>query len=581
MFLFQDEEQPLEVRIWTDEEKRELIIEDFGCGMTKQELTDNLGTIARSGTQGFLEKMKEAGKTDLQNIIGQFGVGFYSVFMVADNVTVYSQSFESDSVPYVWKSDGSGTYEIAECTGVHRGTKIVISLKEKMAQFSHASAVRGTIQKYSNFVQFPILVNGERVNTVEAIWTLSKDKVTPEMHTQFFQFISHSKDTPTIKFMYAVDTPINIRSVFYVGKQHSEKFGMKKMEPGVSLFSRRVLIQSKAEGLLPSWLRFVYGVVDSEDVPLSVSREHLQDQKLIQRINAVVTKRVLKEFKDLLKNDPVAYDVFFEEFGIFIKEGLCTDVRYKEELGCLLRLESSLTTTGLVSLDTYVDRMKVKQEEIYYLHVANRHMGETSPYYESFKRKGIEVIFLYSLADEVVMQNLIDYRGKRVTSIESAHIDLSTFPDDPSFVKPEEAKTEDGKSVATKLTPEEVARFSVWLKEKALPGKIADVKVSDRLVETPVLIADYEGAQMRRMMKYMDPQGSKAMQLPLQTLQINPSHPLILRLAHICETDAAVAKMAVEQLFDNALVTAGLMDDSRSMLPRINKILEQMVTKKN
>jgi TNF receptor-associated protein 1 len=188
-----DDTEELEIRIWTDEEKRQLVIEDFGCGMTKEELTDNLGTIARSGTQGFLKSMKELGKSDLQNIIGQFGVGFYSVFMVAEQVTVYSQSLDPAAVPYVWKSDGSGTYEIAECSGVHRGTKIIISLKEKCAQYAHASSVRGTIQKYSNFVQFPILVNGERVNTVDAIWTLQKDKVTEEMHKQFYQFISHAK----------------------------------------------------------------------------------------------------------------------------------------------------------------------------------------------------------------------------------------------------------------------------------------------------------------------------------------------------------------------------------------------------
>jgi TNF receptor-associated protein 1 len=310
-----------------------------------------------------------------------------------------------------------------------------------------------------------------------------------------------------------------------------------------------------------------------------VSREHLQDQKVIQRINSVVTKRILKEFRDLLKNDPAAYDAFFDEFGIFIKEGVCTDMRYKEDLGALLRLDSSLTPQGLISLDTYVDRMKEKQQEIYYLHVANRHMAETSPYYESFKRKGIEVLFLYTLADEVVMQNLVDYRSKRLTSVESAHIDLSLFPDDPSVPKPEQAA--EGESAdKSKLTPEQLAGFCSWLKDTALSGKVSEVKVSDRLVETPVLIADYEGAQMRRMMKYVDPQGAKTMTLPLQKLHINATHPLIVKLALVRDTNSAVAKLAMEQLFDNALVTAGLMDDSRAMLPRINKILEQMVTNK-
>lgn len=572
----------LQVKIWADEEKRTLVIEDFGCGMSKEELVDNLGTIARSGTQSFIESMKSSGKTDMQNIIGQFGVGFYSVFMVADSVTVFSQSYDASSPPYVWKSDGSGTYEIAQCEGVHRGTKIIINLKESCAQFSHASAIRDIIKKYSNFVQFPILVNGERVNTVEAIWTLSKDKVTDEMHKQFYQFISHQRDTPSVKFMYATDSPINIRSVFYVGRQHMEKFGMKKMDPGVSLFSRRVLIQPKAEGLLPSWLRFVYGVVDSEDVPLSVSREHLQDQRIIQRINGVVTKRVLKEFKDLMKADNKAYDKFFEEFGIFLKEGVCTDMRYKDDLAGLLRFDSSHSPEELVSLDTYFDRMKPKQEEIYYLHVANRQMGETSPYYEAFKKKGLEVLFVYSLADEVVLQNVVDYRSKRVVSVESAHVDLSSFPDDPAYkAKEEETKSEESSSSAGKLSEQQVKDLCKWLKEEALLGRVSEVKPSDRLVETPVLIADYEGAQMRRMMKYVDPQGAKSMQLPPQKLQINPKHKLIVRLGNLYQTSPELASLTAEQLLDNALVTAGLMDDSRSMLPRITKILEEMVKAKN
>lgn len=572
-------DQELCIQISTDEDKRLLIIQDFGSGMTREELISNLGTIARSGTQGFMEKMKASGKSDLQGIIGQFGVGFYSVFMVAEEVTVFSQSAEPGHKAYAWKSDGSGSYEIAESSGVSRGTKIVIKLKEQCAQFAHAATIRDTIKKYSNFVQFPILVNAERVNTVEAIWTRSKTEVTPELHKEFYQFISHQKDTPTITLMYATDSPINIRSVFYVGRQHMEKFGMKKMDPGVSLFSRRVLIQPKAEGLLPSWLRFVYGVVDSEDVPLSVSREHLQDQKVIQRINNVVTKRILKEFKDLMKSDAEAYERFFEEFGIFLKEGICVDMRYKDDLAGLLRLESSLTPTGTISLDVYVDRMKGKQDEIYYLHVGNRQMAEASPYFEQFRRKGVEVIFVYSLADEVVLQNVVDFRGKRVVSIESAHVDLSSFEDDPAFKQKQQEGEKDAEK-ADKVSDEEMQAFCKWLKDDALAGKVSEVTISSRLVDTPVLIADYEGAQMRRMMKYVDPLGAKSMTLPLQKLQVNPKHRLMVRLVSLYKTEPALAKLASEQLLDNALVTAGLIDDSRAMLPRITQILEQMTERK-
>ena len=520
--------------------------------------------------------MKSAGKSDLQNIIGQFGVGFYSVFMVADSVTVYSQSYLAGEKPFAWKSDGSGSYEIAECADRVRGTKIVIKLKKKCSQFAHPDSVREAIKKYSNFVQFPIFVNGDRCNTIDAIWTLSKDKVTDEMHKEFYQFLTHQKEAPLMQFMYATDSPIHIRSVFYVGKTHAEKFGMQKMDMGVNLYSRRVLIQPKAEGLLPGWLRFVSGVVDSEDVPLSVSREHLQDQKIIQRISAVLTKRILKEFKELLKSDEKKYERFYEEFSVFFKEAICTDMRYKDELAALLKYQSSLTPTGTVTLDAYVDRMKDNQKEIYYLHCPSRELGKGSPYFEAFEKKGLEVLFLYSMADEVVMQNIIEYRGKRITSIESAHIDLNPFEDDPKYAKP----NSELEGTPSSLSDEETTEFCKWLKETALKDKVSEVKVSDRLVETPVLITDYEGAQMRRMMKFVDPQGAKTMTLPLQKLQINPKHKLIKSLASKRKENETLATLAAEQLFDNALVNAGLLDDSRTMLPRINKILEAMVSGK-
>lgn len=274
-------------------------------------------------------------------------------------------------------------------------------------------------------------------------------------------------------------------------------------------------------------------------------------------------------------------------------------MRYKDELAGLLRLESSLAGDDeLISLDTYVDRMRDKQDEIYYLHAASRKMAEASPYYEAFKKKGLEVIFVYTMADEVVLQNVVDFREKRLVSIESAHVDLTVFPDDIKFASSEAQKNE---TADAKLSEGEIKvrnqnffdpkiqfyplffcfqQLCTWLKDDALNGKVSEVKISDRLVETPALIADYEGAQMRRMMKYVDPQAAKTMTLPLQKLQINPKHPLIVRLGQIYSSNPEIAKLTAEQLFDNALVNAGLLDDSRTMLPRIHKILEHIVGKK-
>jgi len=469
---------------------------------------------------------------------------------------VYSRSAVPEAKGYLWESDGSGSYSIAEAEGVDRGTKIIIELKEAATQFSDKKTLENIIKKYSNFVGFPINVNGDRVNTIRALWLSSKESITEDEHKEFYQFIARAYDTPMYRLHYSTDSPLNIRGLFYFPSQHMEKYGMGRLEPGVSLFSRKVLITAKAKNLLPDWLRFVKGVVDSEDIPLNISREHMQDSSLIQKLNSVLTKRILKFLEDESKKDPEAYQKWWTEFGNFLKEGLCTDFKWKAEIGRCLRFESSETETGkMTSLEEYTSRMKDGQREIYYLCIPGRQFAESSPYYEGFKAKGWEVLFLYASLDDFVMTNLGEFNGKKIVSIESTRVELDTEIE------------KDGKE----LSEQQVDELCSWMKD-TLSKRVTIVRETKRLHKSPAIITDHETAAYRRMMRHVD--HTKMPELPKQQLEINASHPLIKSLYHQKASHPLMAKEVAEQILDNAMASAGLLDDSRSMIGRIHRLLE-------
>lgn len=549
---------PLEINIWTDSNAKTIIIQDYGIGMNKDELIKNLGSIGHSGSLEFIKQNKT---TDANAIIGQFGVGFYSSFMVAKEVIVYSKGADPNSVGYFWKSDGSGSYEISEAEGVTRGTKIIVQLNEKSSEFALREVVERIIKKYSNFVNFPILLNGKIVNTIKALWTMNKNEITEEQHKEFYQFISHAYDSPRFHFYYSIDSPVNIRGLFYIGQQHSEKFGLGKLESGVSLFSRRVLIQSKAKGILPEWLRFIKGVVDSEDIPLNISREHLQDSALIQRISNILTRRLLKWIYEEATKDPQEYKLFFDEFGNFFKEGICTDMSYKEDVAKLLRFESSKTEPEKVtSLEEYIERMTSTQKSILYIIAPNRALAEASPYFEGFKSSNKEVLFMYNQLDEFVMNSLNHFKGKKLLSVESTDA---------------RSEVEDVPPTQQERLDEDIIRPLIdWMRD-VLVDKVSKIEITDRLVDSPAIIVNHESASVRRMMKYMDPQ--RTGEIAKQQMQINPRHPIYKGLATLKTSQPLTAKLIVEQIFDNALIGAGLMEDPRSMIPRLNRLLEKAI----
>ncbi len=550
----------LNIQITTNEEERTLTITDHGIGMTRAELIENLGTIAHSGSKAFAAALKNAGKGGDAQLIGQFGVGFYSAFMVAEEVKVYTHSWRTDAESLCWSSTGSGTYSIDEGAGYERGSKIVIHLKEDAAEFAKADKVKSILGKYSNFVGFPILLNGERVNTVEAIWLKPKDQVTEEQYQEFYKFTSHSFDDPSYRLHFQADAPLTINALVFLPSQNMEAFGMGQTEPGVGLYCKKVLIDPHPPKLLPEWMRFVKGVIDSEDLPLNISRESMQDSALVRKLGEVVSKRLLKFLDKEAAEDATKYKEFYDKFSRFFKEGVATDFDNRQAIAKLLRFESSLTEKGeVISLADYVGRMKEDQKFVYYQVAASRSAIENGPYLEAFKNKGYEVLYLFEAIDEYVVASLREFDGKTLQAVNSDQVDLGD-------------SDQDGDA----LSEEETAQLCEWIKER-LNTQVEQVRAGKRLVNSPALALTPFGEmtpQMRQMMRAMN---KDEMDAPKVILEVNPRHEIVRKLAALSKTDADSAGLIAEQVLDNALLSAGLLDDPQRIVVRTQKIMEKML----
>lgn len=554
-----DQDRPLEIRITPDENAHTLTIEDAGIGMTKEDLIENLGTIAHSGSKAFIQRLTESGDKKDVNLIGQFGVGFYAAFMVADKVTLTTRSYQPESQGYRWESDGRGSYSISDEQDLSRGTQITLHLKEDAWNFANPETVKRIIKQYSSFVPYPVFVNEEKVNTVQALWTKNKNEITDEEYTEFYKFIANAYDEPMFKMHFSSDAPININTLLFVPKSNLERFGFGRMDPGVNLYCKKVLIQEQAKDILPEWLRFLRGVVDSEELPLNISRETMQDSALIAKLNKVVTSRFLKFLDEQAKAEPEEFKEFWNEFNIFIKEGAANDFTHRKDLVKLLRFESSKTAEGeLISLADYLGRMKEGQEAIYYVNGPSREVIEAGPYLEVFRDKDYEVIYTHEAIDDYVLNMLGEYEGKKLLSADQADLNLS------------EADTTEEK--ASKLPEEELTPFIGWLKE-VLESKVTEVRESKRLVDSPaIMLSPYGTHSMQRMMQLVN---RDLNEVPPGILEINPKHSLIKRLNDLRKQEDTFAQLAAEQLFANAQIAAGIIVDPRSMVNRLNDILEK------
>lgn len=564
-----DSHMPLEINIDLDEEKHTMTITDTGIGMSRHELEGNLGTIAHSGSSAFLEGLAEAAKKDV-SLIGQFGVGFYAAFMAASRVRVQSRSWDG-SEGHEWSSDGAGTYTISEMPGLHRGTRIIMDLKEDAHAYAQKWKVENIIKQYSSFVPFPIKVAGETVNTVQALWTRNKSEITEQEYTDFYKFIGTAHDEPLYRLHFSADAPLAINALLFVPKENFEIMGFGRVESGVNLYCQRILIDQHSENVLPEWLRFLKGVVDSEDLPLNISRQSLQDNALLAKLRKVITKRFLKFLDEQAQENPEAYLEFWKTFGIYLKEGITSDYEFQKELGKLVRFESSRSEADKpTSLAAYVERMKEGQESIYYINGPSRAAIEAGPYVEMFTRKNIEILYTMEPIDDFVLSHLGEFDGKKLVSADRADLDLGK---DETPEEKEEAAKQEGEQ----LEQGSKAVLISWLKA-TLGDKVADVVESKRLAHAPAVIVNpdsYMTSSMERVMaasrreKGLTPTASK------KNLEINMASPLIKRLAELQKSDEGFAAELAAQIYDNAMIQAGLVVDPLTMVERNYRILNR------
>jgi molecular chaperone HtpG len=562
-----DKDVELEINVSVDEKAHTITIVDTGLGMSKDELIRNLGTIAHSGSKTFLAELSEQEQKE-SNLIGQFGVGFYAAFMVAKLVRVQSRSYQPDDKGHEWVSDGTGSYTVEECPGLHRGTKIILELNDDSHDYAREETVKRIIKQYSSFVPFPIKVGGEKINTVQALWAKGKNEIKDEEYNDFYKFVGAAYDEPLSRLHFSADVPLSIKALLFIPTTNMENMGMGRMEPGVSLYCQKILIDQHSKTILPEWLRFLKGVIDSEDIPLNISRQALQDNALVAKINKVVASRFLKHLSELAKKDADKYAEFWKTFGMFLKEGATSDFTHRDAIAKLLRFESSASEAGkMISLAEYVERMPESQKDIYYINGPSREAIESGPYLEAFRKQNLEIIYTMEPIDDFVFSHLGEFDGKKLVSADRADLDLPEDKDD---------KKEDGDSAA-KLDKNIAASLTKWIKE-ILGDRVKEVAESKRLVDSPAIIVNPDGfmtSSMERVMRASNPDGG----LPMggKNLEINTGHQLIKDLADLRVKNEDLAKLIVEQIHDNAMIQAGLMVEPRAMVERNYRILAETV----
>ena len=564
----------LEIRIETKKDERLLVISDTGIGMTADEAEANIGTIAHSGAAAFLDQLKQDGGDEQPadvNLIGRFGVGFYSVFMAADKVVVTSRTADEDGLPVIWTSDGAGTYTIesAEKDGP-RGTKLEIHLKEGDEQYADESQIKTVIQRYSNFVPFPILVNDKQVNQTTALWREPPSQIKDEQYDEFYKLVSHDYQEPLLRVHYSIDAPIQFSSLLFVPQSNPETLGFGEGEVNLQLYVQRVLIDGENKDCLPKYLRFVRGVVESEDVPLNVSRETLQHNQIIASIRDKLTVKLLNQFLDLAKRDPDKYNDFWKTFHRILKEGH-DDFANRDKLQELLRFNSSRhdNADDLVSLAQYVETMPEGQSAIYYLSGPSREALERDPRLELFRKHQIEVLYLFEFADEFVLSSLGDYNDKKLVSADQAKtgdLKLEDTTDDEKTDK----STDSAKEENPEIQPL-VDRF-----KELLGDRVIDVRSSERLVDSPACLVGDDSqlsGHMEKMMRIMNKSGD----LPKRVLELNPGHSLIKSLSQMISGNAKhpFVETACEHLYEGCMLLDGYLSDPHQLVERMNKVLDE------
>ncbi|MCL4121686.1 UNVERIFIED_CONTAM: hypothetical protein GTU68_047204 [Idotea baltica] len=552
----------LRIEVDFDAEANTVTIRDNGIGMNSEEVVNNIGTIAKSGTKEFLSKLSGDAAKD-SNLIGQFGVGFYSSFIVADKVTLTTRrAGDKAEQGVIWESNGENGFTLEETNKETHGTEIVLHLKEEEKEFANEFRLRNVISTYSDHIPLPVKMQWEVVNKANALWTEPKSNLKDEDYQEFYKHIAHDWENPLAWSHNSVEGKLEYKSLLYIPSKAPYDLWEPEQKNGIKLYVQRVFIMDDTKNLMPHYLRFVRGVIDSNDLPLNVSREILQSNQVVESMRKASVKKVLGLLDKMAKNDAEEYQKFWNEFGRALKEGPGEDMANKEQIAKLLRFSSSKedSTEETVTLEDYVSRMKEEQEEIFYITAESFAAAKNSPHLEVFRKKEIEVLLLSDRVDEWLVNGLQEFDGKKLQSVAKGELDLSKFESDED--KKEQEKVEEKASGIIK-----------HLKE-VLEEKVEDVRVSHRLTSSPscIVLNDQDMAlYMQTLMK----QAGHEMPSSKPILEINPTHPLIEKMEAETDDDQFADWAAV--LFDQALLAEGAqLEDPASFVNKLNKLMLKM-----
>jgi molecular chaperone HtpG len=569
-------EADLGVKLTFDNDAKTLTVSDNGIGMTREDVIEHLGTIAKSGTADFFAKLSEDQSKDSQ-LIGQFGVGFYSAFIVADAVTVRTRAAGLTADQAVqWHSSGEGEYTVEDISKDSRGTDIILHMREDAQDFLSDWRLRDVVSKYSDHIGIPVSIwtkekdeegnekdegQWEQINKAQALWTRNKSEIDEEEYKEFYKHVSHDFAEPLVWSHNRVEGKNDYTSLLYIPSKAPWDMMNRDHKSGLKLYVQRVFIMDDAEQFMPGYLRFVRGLIDSNDLPLNVSREILQDNKVTQSLRSACTKRVLTTLERMAKNDAEKYQTFWKEFGLVMKEGPAEDFTNKEKVASLLRFASTETDSAeqSVSLASYIERMKEGQDKIYYLTADSYAAAKNSPHLEQFSAKGIEVILMYDRIDEWLMNYLTEFDGKQFQSITKAGLDLSQFEDEAEKEKHKETE-EEFKSV--------VERTKTYLGDR-----VKEVRTTFKLANTPAVVVTDDFEMGTQMAKLLEAAGQEAPQVKY-ILELNPEHTLVKRMAD--EADEEAFGRWVEVLLGQAMLAErGSLEDPTQFVGAVNQLLRK------
>jgi molecular chaperone HtpG len=569
-----DAERELAIRIAVDKETKTITLADSGIGMNRDELVQNLGTIAHSGAKKFMQTAG-ADKSRLDEIIGQFGVGFYSAFMVAAEVTVTSRSYRPDNQAWMWSSQGDSQFTLTPADKADRGTTIVIKLKEDAEEFANSWRIESIIKKHSDYVSFPIYVQQEggeekAVNKQSALWRQAPGSVKSEEYAEFYKQLTFDQNAPLHHIHMQADAPVNLRAVLFVPTKRERSLFTTNSDHGLRLYSRKILIQQRNRDLLPDYLRFIEGVVDSEDLPLNVSREMVQSNPALRQLKKALTNRIYRELKNIAEGDTEKFATFWREFGVFVKEGVASDHSSHEALVDLLRFHSTKTAGGddWVSLKAYVERMGAEQQSIYYILGEDLQSAARSPHLDYFRKHDIEVLYLTDPIDGFMTTMLREYNGKSLQNVDDAGLELPKSAD--------QDKDEPESTVGERDFDRLLERIKTVLGER-----ITGVRAGKTLVGSPCRLVSPENSfdrDLQRIRRLTE----QNFEIPRKLLEVNRNHLLIVNLAGMVEkgSEGALIDAAIEQLFANALLLEGIQPNLADLVERMQMLTETAIAAK-